>query len=166
MRLFIASKATIDEYTRIKERFERSIDGRWVEEKNLHLTWYFIGESETPDRYIRVIDTLPIPEKETPLSGLGIFERRKNHILYASIPRLSDEWKDTLEKLQIYSNRKFTPHVTLCRIKKIYDKKMLYDSIRHYSGKRIGKIANGISLIESHLHKNGVEYETIYEKVI
>ena len=55
MRLFIASPAKLDNYASIKEDFKDIIEGKWVKEEHLHLTWVFLGDvaDEKP-----VIDTL------------------------------------------------------------------------------------------------------------
>jgi len=45
MRLFIASPVIFDNYASLKEDFEGIIEGKWVDEKNLHLTWVFLGFS-------------------------------------------------------------------------------------------------------------------------
>ena len=44
MRLFIASPIILDDYASIQEDFKDIIEGKWVEEENLHLTWVFLGE--------------------------------------------------------------------------------------------------------------------------
>ena len=44
MRLFIASPVVLDDYSSIKEDFKNIIEGKWVEEQNLLLTWGFLGE--------------------------------------------------------------------------------------------------------------------------
>jgi len=61
MRLFIASPVIMDDYTSIKEDFKDIIEGKWVEEENVHLTWVFLGDVE---------DEKPIIDKLKEISPL------------------------------------------------------------------------------------------------
>ncbi len=44
MKLFIASPIILNDYASIQEDFKDIIEGKWVEEQNLHLTWVFLGD--------------------------------------------------------------------------------------------------------------------------
>jgi len=110
MRLFIATPVTLPLQI-IKDKLSPFIDGKWVEGYNLHLTHKFIGEDK-PENW--KID-LEIPNEEIEIKGFGIFN---NKILYmkANSPHI-----DAIAKQLNVKN--FTPHITLCRMKK-FDKKL------------------------------------------
>ena len=52
MRLFIASPVILSHYDVIKNDFEGIVEGKWVEEENLHLTWVFLGDVPNPQPVI------------------------------------------------------------------------------------------------------------------
>jgi len=147
MRLFIATPISLPFYQIIKQKLSPYIQGKWVEGYNLHLTHKFIGE-DTPDNW--KID-LKIPNEEIEIKDFGIFN---NKILYmkANSPHI-----DTISKQ--LNVKKFTPHITLCRIKH-FDTK-LFDMINKLDFS--SKSQFEVYLYSSLLTKKGPIYKKLYK---
>ncbi|MEN8727670.1 MAG: 2'-5' RNA ligase family protein [Sulfurovum sp.] len=75
MRLFIASPVILDDYASIKEDFKDIIEGKWVEEQNLHLTWVFLGDMEDERAVIEKLKEISPLERNIGIKELGYFGR-------------------------------------------------------------------------------------------
>jgi len=64
MRLFIASPVILDDYASIQEEFKDIIEGKWVEEENLHLTWVFLGDLKDEKPIINKLQKISPLESE------------------------------------------------------------------------------------------------------
>jgi len=156
MRLFIATPVTIPIYAAIKQDLGRYVDGKWVEGWNLHLTHKFIGEDE-PEKYKIPIK---IPDEKIKISGIGMFG---NKVLYFKAD--SENIESINSQVNNYFNLKndkpFKPHITLCRIKNIKDKKF-FDELKKWENKPF-KVPFEVYLYKSTLTKKGPVYEKIYK---
>lgn len=99
---------------------------RWIDVENYHLTLRFIGDVDqrTADDVLDAFDHVAKQEFELQLNGIDIFGSKKPRALYANITA-----SDTLNSLQasidnqcrrigiLPDGRKFTPHVTLARLR-------------------------------------------------
>lgn len=99
---------------------------RWIEPENYHITLRFIGDIDEPtadevaDALMRV-DRRPF---EVALQGLGSFGSKKPHALFAAVKKssalseLQGEHERIMQRIGLEpERRKFTPHVTLARLK-------------------------------------------------
>ena len=120
MRLFIASPVTLDDYGSIKEDFEDVIEGKWVEEQNLHLTWVFLGDVKNEQPIIEKLQEISALETHVEVNELGYFGRPPRVFFAKSNEKmLYDKAKELRRSgFDLY---RFKPHMTLCRIKKIVD---------------------------------------------
>jgi 2'-5' RNA ligase len=93
---------------------------------NYHITLRFIGDIDEPtaDSIADRLAQVKRPAFELELDGLGAFGSRKPHALYAaakSVPALNElqaELERIVQRLGLEpERRKFTPHVTLARLK-------------------------------------------------
>lgn len=156
MRLFIATPVTIPIYSAIKNDLSKYIEGKWVEGWNLHLTHKFIGEDE-PEKY-KI--PLTIPDEKIKIKGIGMFN---NKILYLkaeskNIQSINSQFN---KHFNMENEKPFTPHITLCRIKDIKDKKF-FDELKKWESKTF-EIPYKVYLYKSTLTKKGPVYEKIYE---
>ena len=85
MRLFIASPVKLDNYASIQEDFKDIIEGKWVKEGNLHLTWVFLGDirDEKPviDKFKKILpleSEVDIEEIDSYLVNLSRKRKLKN----------------------------------------------------------------------------------------
>ena len=164
MRLFIASPVILSHYDALKNDFEGIIEGKWVEEENLHLTWVFLGDVADPRSVIEKLQNILPLESEITVSSLGFFGHPPR-ILFAKAE----------EEVQLYTKAKefkeanfdlyrFKPHITLCRIKTIHNYKAYKEKMKTYHHKVLGVIEPKIILYESVLTQNGLQYKSLYEK--
>ena len=162
MRLFIASPVILDDYASIKADFAHIIEGTWVEEKNLHMTWVFLGEIPKAKSTIARMSSLTDLESEVQIAELGYFGRPPK-IFFARA-----EQKILYEKARHFKEAgfdlyRFKPHITLCRIKAIHDYKAYKEKMKSYREKKLGIILPQISLYESKRTSKGLEYQSIFE---
>ena len=161
MRLFIASPIVLDDYASIQEDFKGIIEGKWVEEQNLHLTWVFLGDVDEDKPVIDKLKEISPLEKSIEIKELGYFGRpprvfftkSEEKILYSK----AREFKDT--GFDLY---RFKPHMTLCRIKTIHDYKAYKEKLKTYRERSLGVILPEIHLYESTLSSKGAQYSCRY----
>ncbi|BCD68722.1 RNA 2',3'-cyclic phosphodiesterase [Nitratiruptor sp. YY09-18] len=158
MRLFIGSFAHIPKYQEIKNSFS-FLEGKWVEKRNLHLTYIFLGEIETPKLITQKLENFSPNLSPLKIEGLGFFGNPAK-ILYAKVDdqSLSDVVKTLQERLTINIDKPFIPHITLCRIKKVHNFKRFVTTVKSYEKKELGFIEPKIQLIQSILTPKGPRY--------
>ena len=156
MRLFVATEIKIPLYGLIINRVSPYIEGRWVPAQNLHLTHLFIGEDD-PKKYQI---SIKIPKEKIKLKGLDFFGDRIFYIKAHSKNISSINYQLT-KKFNIKS-KSFIPHITLCRVKYIKDKKALLDSIKKVEELEFENEFN-LYLYSSTLTKKGAIYKKIYK---
>ncbi|MEO1748346.1 MAG: RNA 2',3'-cyclic phosphodiesterase [Pseudomonadota bacterium] len=100
---------------------------RWIDQENYHLTLRFMGDVEhhVADEILNSLSTIQRPSFEIGLAGLGAFGGKKPHSVFAqptASPNLFELQAEIARKCQRIGlapdPRKFTPHVTLARLRK------------------------------------------------
>lgn len=99
---------------------------RWVDVENYHMTLRFIGDIEghVADEVANALDRVRRPSFSLTLSGVGAFGQKKPHAVWAGVAASPDlyalqgEIERICQRLGLPADpRKFTPHVTLARLK-------------------------------------------------
>lgn len=99
---------------------------RWIDVENYHITLRFIGDVDgrTADEIVERLDRIDRPEFQLRLEGIGSFGSKKPHSIWAGVspsPELSalqGEIERICQRIGLPPDpRKFTPHVTLARLK-------------------------------------------------
>ena len=99
---------------------------RWIDVENYHLTLRFIGDVEghVADEIANALDRVRRPTFNLALSGVGQFGGKKPHSVWAGVAASPDlfalqgEIERICQRLGLPADpRKFTPHVTLARLK-------------------------------------------------
>lgn len=99
---------------------------RWVEPENYHITLRFIGDVDgrCADDVVAALDKVVRQPFDVRLSGFGAFGTRKPHSVWAAVEPsqalrdLHAEQESRLRRIGLVpEGRKFTPHVTLARLK-------------------------------------------------
>jgi len=162
MRLFIASPIILDDYASIKEDFKDIIEGKWVKEENLHLTWVFLRDVGDQKPIIDRLKEMSPLESKVSIEELGYFGRPPRVFFTKA------EEKVLYDKAKEFRNAgfnlyRFKPHITLCRIKKIHDYKAYKEKLKAYRKKVLGLILPEINLYESTLTSKGAEYACRYK---
>jgi 2'-5' RNA ligase len=153
MRLFIATPVKFHLYGAIKSDFNAVLSGKWVEGWNLHLTHKFIGDGDKND----FIKPLKVPNQNIKIKGLGSFGER---ILFlkASLEEINSQINEVFN----LPEDRFHPHITLCRIKEIKDKKRFYELIKKWQNIEF-EVPYEVFLYKSTLTKKGPIYEKIHK---
>ena len=160
MRLFLASPVRLFDYTALRNDFSDVLEGKWVEEESLHLTWVFLGDKPAAGPWIEKLRNLTPLEKPVPLQKLGSFGRPPR-IFHAKTEDPALYVKARQFRGAGFELRRFTPHVTLCRIKKIHDWRRYKELLKAYEEKILGEISEEIILYESILTKE----KAIHKKI-
>ncbi|MFC5992248.1 RNA 2',3'-cyclic phosphodiesterase [Limoniibacter endophyticus] len=99
---------------------------RWIDVENYHLTLRFIGDVEchVADEFAEALDRIERPAFSLALSGVGAFGGKKPHSIWAGVspsPQLhllqADIDRVCLRLGIARDPRKFSPHVTLARLR-------------------------------------------------
>jgi len=109
---------------------------RWIDVENYHITLRFIGDVDgrTADEIVERLDRIDRPEFQLRLDGIGSFGSKKPHSIWAGVSpspemyALQGEIERICQRIGLPPDpRKFTPHVTLARLK--YSR---VDDVVHY----------------------------------
>ncbi|MFK0334461.1 RNA 2',3'-cyclic phosphodiesterase [Rhizobium sp. 2MFCol3.1] len=99
---------------------------RWIDVENYHITLRFIGDvdNRTADEIVDRLDRIDRPEFQIKLDGIGAFGSKKPHSVWAGVTQnpemyaLQAEIERICQRIGLSPDpRKFTPHVTLARLK-------------------------------------------------
>jgi len=127
MRLFVALPLPVDVRACLNAVQSGLPGGRWIDPRNMHLTLRFMGDVPEPDArdLSLALSEIHAPAFDLAFSGIGHFERRGNvHSVWARAEK-SDGLAHLQSKIEsavvragwVPEQRKFTPHVTLARLK-------------------------------------------------
>ena len=103
------------------------LGARWIERDSYHLTLRFIGDVEEglARDLAEALDAIAVPGFLTRLKGLGAFGGAKPHTIYAGaemcpeLKRLQAAHERACQQVGLVGEaRKFTPHVTLARLRR------------------------------------------------
>jgi 2'-5' RNA ligase len=147
------------------------IDAKFVETENLHITITFLGYKDLKEfekiksgmtaalkdmkKFSVKIKGLKVIPNDNCIRVIGINIEDGDNILANLIRKAAKEiGGDYYEKQKI----------TLCRVKKIYDKPPVRDFVNKNLNIEIGSFEiNSVALVQSILTKHGPIYETIYK---
>jgi 2'-5' RNA ligase len=113
---------------------------RWIDVENYHITLRFIGDVDgrTADEVVDRLDRIDRPEFSLTLNGIGSFGSKKPHSIWAGVSAAPELYALQAEIERICQRiglppdpRKFTPHVTLARLKA-----SRVEDVVHYLGGR------------------------------
>ncbi len=168
----------------IREAIDRCITSKlykcrtkcsWVKPDNIHLTMKFLGD--TP---VDIIDSIAddfryVLEGVAPiklyLDGVGTFGGRKPRVVWAglsgeteSLELIAKTIDDTTFKYGFKrEKRRFSPHLTVGRIRKQINIPELLTAIENIQLERLDFTADKISLINSELTPKGSIYTPLHE---
>ncbi len=179
MRCFIA--IDIDEDLKaslvdLQESLAQSVtlrrgDVKWVRPEAMHLTLKFLGE--TPDS--RIADLCQVTEMVAPrherfdltFETVGHFGGRNARVLWIGVNEGQEHLRALQEDLEgaldhagwPREGRRFSAHLTLCRIKSPQAGRLLVNAIEPYTNVDLGVTpVNHMTLYQSELHKQGPRY--------
>lgn len=109
---------------------------RWIDRENFHITLRFIGDIDhrTADEVVQALDRVRKPQFTLNLTGTGFFGNRKPHSIWAGVQpapelmALQADLERVCQRIGLPPEpRKFTPHVTLARLRNAR-----VDDVLHY----------------------------------
>jgi len=173
MRTFVAIQLSPEVRKQLfqnqKRLKELKADVKWVEEENFHITLSFLGEIKVSqaDQIIGEIrKNLPsISPFVLNLSGLGVFPNKERpRVIWVGVTKGKEEiillynfLKELLEPCGFDFSKKYTPHVTLGRVRSSKNMKALISLLPEIQFK-CKDFIEGISLMESRLSPKGPIY--------
>lgn len=152
-------------------------DVGWIRAENLHLTLKFLGEVSA-DAMTRLEKGLSVAASgcdpfEMRLQGTGVFpDRKRPRIVWIDMIEPSGSLLKLQELIEISTeslgfapeDRKFSPHLTIGRIKSARGKEELIKEIEALNDKDFGNIhVDGFSLMKSDLRPSGAQYTSLKE---
>ncbi|MDI6825922.1 MAG: RNA 2',3'-cyclic phosphodiesterase [Candidatus Aenigmarchaeota archaeon] len=148
------------------------IKTKFVETENLHLTVTFLGnknENELETLKNKLDESVKNVRKfHVVLEGLKVIPN-ENYIRVIGIQVVSKEMENLIKKVAelIDGNYHETTKLTLCRVKKLFDKKILKNFIEKNRHIKIGEFeVQSVALVKSSLTRQGPIYETIHESFL
>ncbi|MBD6956177.1 MAG: RNA 2',3'-cyclic phosphodiesterase [Thermoplasmata archaeon] len=165
MRLFTGIKINAgDEIIEMQRYFKNRYRMKAVEVENMHITLKFIGEVD--DREVEKIDSILsgiyFNGFNIKLRGAGAFpDERRARVIWIGI--ISDDLlklgREVSEKLSMYNDEKFSPHLTIGRLKDITN---ISEDLKKYRERDFGEFyVDHFSLYKSTLTPNGPVYDEI-----
>jgi 2'-5' RNA ligase len=141
---------------------------RWLEPETYHVTLRFIGEVEEQvgEAIHDLLDGIRAPAFPLELAGMGAFDTgHRAHTLWAGVEKsaalvfLRDKVESAVVRAGLPpETRKFSPHVTLARIKDQPGRR-LHDFLSHHGLFRAGPfMVDRFVLYSSHLGRTGATY--------
>ncbi|MHA1410084.1 MAG: RNA 2',3'-cyclic phosphodiesterase [Candidatus Odinarchaeia archaeon] len=179
IRAFIAvdieDSAVINKISQIRNKF----NGNWakikfVEDENLHLTLKFLGDVNESllNQIIEKLSEITFKEFTYCLNGVGCFNLKFPRVLWVGIREggetLISLHKKIDEKLSEISikpdSKRYSPHLTIGRVKSVRDKKSLISMIKELEETEVGCLkATNFRLKKSILTPKGPIYEILRE---
>ena len=171
MRLFVALALPPDLRATLAAMAIGLPGARWVAAEDLHLTLRFIGEvnpAEAED-LDAALGALHAPVVEVRLGGIGTFGRgRRVHALWVGAERapalvhLQEKVDRAVARAGFPPEpRKFTPHVTLARLRDV-DRGRLEGFVGGHNDRPFPPfVADTVTLFRSHLTRDGAHYEPL-----
>lgn len=147
---------------------------KWIKPENTHITLSFLGDTDSS--LIAELDQMLIGKCkgygsfDIRISGLGLFKNKRDpRVIWAGIEpssRLSLLYSTIFEGLveldPKYESGRYSPHVTIGRIRRLVDISLLENLLKKYRGMEIQIIkVTEVILYESILSKDGPVYEPL-----
>lgn len=161
-RLFLAVPVRLYDYPSIRRDFGPLLNGRWREEKTLHVTIAFLGKRVDPDTVARAVNRVECGFEPSELTGWDYFKRSRVFVATTENPTLQLLY-ERLAPLLGLDNILLRPHVTLMRVKGFADASGFYRLLDLPPRQPLGVLEPRVVLYRSVLHPEGAQYDPIQE---
>ena len=170
MRLFIAIQLPKEVQEYLAE-FQKNLPhaGKITFTKESHLTLRFLGEvlPEKEKEVEQQLQKVKFQKFIANLSEIGVFPDEKSpRVLWVGvepekqIKELREKIESSLER-SFEPEKNFKPHLTICRIKELEDKKQFLDTIKKVKVKNLKFEIKEFALIKSDLSREGPKYAAL-----
>lgn len=170
-RCFISldiDKGVREEITKIQQDIASKdlFRGKFTEKDNIHLTLKFLGEidEDMKDVVKNRLEKIRFNRFSSRIKKAGVFSKKDIRIIWLALDdeevlRLQKEVDLALRK-QFPQERRFMGHITIARVKQVYDRIQLLECVNNINPD-IAIDVKEFSLKESILMDNGPRYEDI-----
>ncbi|ADR33740.1 Phosphoesterase HXTX [Sulfuricurvum kujiense DSM 16994] len=159
-RLFLAVPVRLYDYEKIRSDFSPLLEGRWRDEKHLHITIAFLGERFNADELIEKLSHFQFTFTVSELTRFDYFANSRVFVTTTYNPTLQHLY-DQLASLLGLEHVVLNPHVTLMRVKNIVEPSAFFNCLEGSSQTPIGILEPKIALYQSHLYPTGAQYEIL-----
>jgi len=169
-RLFVAIRPPESIRDLLIDAMGESLDFRWQDDEQLHLTLRFIGEVDRPlaNDLADALGRIHSPAFDLRIAGTGRFEQRNSGALWAGIEQkapvaaLAAKIERACQQVGLEPERRaFHPHITLARWKgrRTREVEEFLTRTRGLASEPFG--ADSFILFESRLSRHGAHYEEV-----
>ncbi len=174
MRCFIALDLPREAIKRIEEIQEliqkkNLFIGKFTESENLHLTLKFLGEisEEQVQEARKKLQEIKFNEFDASLGEVGVFSKRSLKIVWVKLNGkgvfdLQEKIDRVLSDL-FQPETRFMGHITIARVKKVFDKETLVKYLKDIKIKDLKFKTDKFFLKKSDLKPEGPTYEDLLE---
>ena len=171
-RVFIS----IDIPLNIKEKIKKiqdilpELNGKKIEEENLHLTLKFLGN--LPDKKIGIVkeklNEIDFRKFESEIDGIGFFSEKFIRIVWLHLSNCEELQKEIDFRLSglFEKEQRFMCHLTIARIKSIKDGKEFISELKKIKFSKMKFLVDNFKLKESILAEDKPTYKTLAEYLL
>jgi 2'-5' RNA ligase len=148
-------------------RKKNIFQGKFTEPENLHLTLKFLGEisEERVGEVKKRLEEIKFRSFEAKLGVCGLFSKKSFRILWIKllgegVYGLQKEIDSKLRDIFLVEER-FMGHITLARIKKVFDRKIFLEYVKNIKTKKISFRVVDFVLKKSELKHEGPVYNDL-----
>ena len=134
-----------DEIVKIQDIIKKEdlFHGKYTEKENLHLTLKFLGEidEETVVKVKETLEKVKVNSFEASITQVGVFSPEQVRIVWLKLDdadALQKEIDNTLRDL-FPPEQRFMGHITIARVKKVFDKEKLIETLKKINLEKIQK---------------------------
>jgi len=174
-RCFIALDLPCDVIDEIKSiqgliKKKNLFNGKFTEPGNLHLTLKFLGEidEEKVNEVKNKLREIKFNDFEISLGNIGVFSSKyENYFRVVWIEILGKGVRDLRKQIDeklaglFEPEKRFMSHITIARIKKVYDRQGFLEYIKKIKVPKIGFKVDKFFLKKSELFETGPVYEDL-----
>ena len=117
--------------------------GKYTEKENLHLTLKFLGEidEETVVKVKETLEKVKVNSFEASITQVGVFSPEQVRIVWLKLDDADALQKEIDHFLQdlFPKEQRFMGHITIARVKKVFDKEKLIETLKKINLEKIQK---------------------------
>ena len=171
---FVNGRELLKNYTQLKKDFGGILKGRWTINKNLHITYKFLG-NVSEEKILEIKSVLKdIINEDIKINltfqGISAFPNLENpKVVFIKVKdksntlnKIHEEIENKLSEIEFEKdNKPFIPHITVKRPKYV-EKDKFINMVKHYEGKTLGSMNEiQVNIIESILTPKGAIYKKV-----